>query len=415
MSEPDVHAGTGARDNLGQDSPYRVQLNRGFRWLRFMPFLEEAYGRDSFRDTLIRLRITLGVAALLAASMIALDTFIVKAEAHEGIAIWRYGVLGPSLVTAFLATFARDNFRWYRRVMLLLGPVIMTAAVVLVVNIEAQGNQSIFGVLVLALTFICYLVGLPFYAALLTNAVGLAVFVASADAFGLNQAITVYQFIVLLFASVIGATLAYNLEWLQRESWLEKRLLADTAERDGLTGLYNRVRLDTHLDYAWEQGKRDARSIALLMIDVDDFKPFNDEYGHQAGDQTLKQVAGVLAREARRPLDLAARFGGEEFVLVLYDTSHAHAVAVAQRVLQGVRMLGIPHAVSRASDVVTVSIGMAHVTPSPERSVDGLLQLADQGLYVAKDGGRNRVEVMSQAEYAHMQTGWFDRRKLMPM
>lgn len=392
-----------------QASPYRRQLESGPRWLKFERPLEEPYRRESFADNVGRLRFTLGIVAALAIAMILLDTFIVKAYASPAITVWRYLVLAPALLAAFLTTFLHEAWRWYPRVLLVLGPLVLTAATVLVVNVESQGNESIFGVLVLGITFIYYLVGLGFYGALITNGVGIAAFVVSGLVFGLMPEVLGYQLVVLLFASVVGATLAYKLECLQRRSWLEQRMLEEMAERDGLTGIYNRRRLEMHMPAVWEQGIRDSRPVALLMIDVDSFKAYNDRYGHQAGDEALKQVAAVLASAARRPLDMAARYGGEEFVVVLFNTTHDHAVGVAERILQDVRKLGIPHAASAASDVITVSIGLAHVTPALGRSMEGLMQIADQGVYIAKDSGGDRVEVMSQAEYAQMRTGWFDR------
>lgn len=392
-----------------QASPYRRQLDRGVRWLRFERSLEETYRRESFRQIKVRLRFTLLIALGLAVSVILLDTLVVRTTVPGYITVWRYGVLIPALAITFLATFLPEPWRWYRRIATVLGPVILASATVLIVNIEAQGNQSIFGVLVLAITFVYYLVGLSFYGAIVTNLVGIMTFVISAKVLGLAQTMVIYQFVVLLFASVVGATLAHNLEWLQRESWLEQRLLEETADRDGLTGLYNRRRFEMNLAFTWEQGLRESRPLALMMIDVDYFKLFNDRYGHQAGDEALKQVANVLAGAARRPLDIATRYGGEEFVVLLYDTTHDHAVLVAERILQDVRELGIANATSTASDVITVSIGLAHVMPTAGRSMEGLLQIADQGLYIAKDSGRNRLEVMTQAEYTQMRTGWFDR------
>lgn len=409
MSETHQHAAVSAKNDPLQGSPYRRQLKVGFRWLRFERSLEDSYRRESFQDSVARLRFTLAVVIVLAVAMILLDTFVMRASASGVITILRYGILGPSLLIAFLATFLREGWRWYPRIATVLGPMILSAGVVLVVNIEAQGHESIFGVIVLAITFIYYLVGMSFYGALITNVIGLVAFIVSAVIFGLAQTLIVYQLVILLFASVVGATLARQLERLQRENWLEQRMLEEMAERDGLTGIYNRRRLETHLKSVWEHGLRESRPLALLMVDVDQFKAYNDRYGHQAGDEALKQVASVLAGAARRPLDMAARYGGEEFVVVLFDSVDDHAARVAERIVEDVRKLGIPHAASKASDVVTVSIGLGHVTPSRGRSVDGLLQLADQGVYIAKDSGGNRVEAMSHAEYTHMRTGWFDR------
>jgi diguanylate cyclase (GGDEF)-like protein len=146
--------------------------------------------------------------------------------------------------------------------------------------------------------------------------------------------------------------------------------------------------------------------MALLMIDIDCFKAYNDRYGHQAGDEALKSVAGVLARAARRPLDFVARYGGEEFLVVLYDTTRDYAADLARKTMEGVRDLRIPHAQSSAANILTVSIGVAYVQPVAGRSADGFVQLADEALYVAKNSGRNCVHVM-ESEYAQLRTGSF--------
>ena len=120
-------------------------------------------------------------------------------------------------------------------------------------------------------------------------------------------------------------------------------------------------------------------------------------------------MAGALARFARRPLDLAARYGGEEFAVILFDTARADAERVGAEILEAVRKLAIPHQDSGAAPVLTISLGIACVVPAARRSWAGLVQLADQALYAAKDGGRNRLEVLEQ-EYEHMQTGYFHRK-----
>jgi diguanylate cyclase (GGDEF)-like protein len=187
-------------------------------------------------------------------------------------------------------------------------------------------------------------------------------------------------------------------------------MLAEAAMHDGLTGIPNRRRFDDHLQRVWAQSIRERKHIALLFADIDHFKLFNDRYGHQAGDEALKAVASVLTSFARRPLDLAARYGGEEFAIVLFDTGRDHAVRIAEEIMAAVRDLAVPHADSGAARVLTISIGIACVVPAAKRSWEGLVQLADQALYAAKDSGRNQARVQ-EAEYEHMKTGYFRRHQ----
>jgi diguanylate cyclase (GGDEF)-like protein len=219
----------------------------------------------------------------------------------------------------------------------------------------------------------------------------------------------VYYLCALLISSVICAMGAYSLEHARRTAWLEARMLAEHALHDGLTGIHNRRRFDEHLQRVWQQGRREHKPVSLLFADIDHFKKYNDRYGHQAGDEALKAVAAVLARHARRPFDLAARFGGEEFAVLLYDAGPRDASRIAAEALEEVRALGLRHEDSPADGLLTISIGVATAVPQANRSAAGLLQLADQALYAAKDGGRNQLRGLAD-EYEQMQTGYFHRR-----
>jgi diguanylate cyclase (GGDEF)-like protein len=167
-------------------------------------------------------------------------------------------------------------------------------------------------------------------------------------------------------------------------------LLNELAERDGLTGLYNRRTLDSHLDRVWRQGLRDGRGLAIAMIDVDHFKLYNDRYGHAQGDASLKAVADVVASIARRPLDLAARYGGEEFVLVWFHPAPSEMTNMGEQLRAGVERLAIPHLSSDLGHV-SVSVGTAFMLPVAGQSAAELLEVADAALFQAKNQGRNRV------------------------
>jgi diguanylate cyclase (GGDEF)-like protein len=147
--------------------------------------------------------------------------------------------------------------------------------------------------------------------------------------------------------------------------------------------------------------------MAVLLIDVDHFKAYNDRYGHQAGDQALRRIAQSLQGVVTRPLDVLARYGGEEFVAVLYDVDQHQATDIAAKMRRSVQDLGIEHRGSRTYSAVTTSIGIAVVAPTSNRNPRGALQLADQALYAAKVGGRNRVELMNEADYRMLVTGVF--------
>jgi diguanylate cyclase (GGDEF)-like protein len=169
--------------------------------------------------------------------------------------------------------------------------------------------------------------------------------------------------------------------------------LAALATTDALTGLANRRRFDEAMRLEVQRAARAAAPLSLLVMDVDDFKKFNDTHGHPAGDACLRAVGGALAGAVRRDTDLAARIGGEEFAVVLPATAEEAARQVAEAIRAAVRALAIAHAASRAASVVTLSVGVATVWPGGDTAPEAVLAAADAALYRAKAAGRDRVAV----------------------
>ncbi|MTW20044.1 diguanylate cyclase domain-containing protein [Allochromatium palmeri] len=168
--------------------------------------------------------------------------------------------------------------------------------------------------------------------------------------------------------------------------------LEQVAMQDGLTQIPNRRHFDQKLKEEWGRLTRNAKSLSLLMIDIDQFKFYNDHYGHGAGDECLRQVAQALYQVPQRPVDLVARYGGEEFAVVLPETDEEGAAHLARRLLEAVRALGIEHAYSDVAPQVSISIGVATHSPQhPKHNAEALKRSADQALYQAKSQGRNRV------------------------
>ncbi|MBF0372896.1 MAG: diguanylate cyclase [Alphaproteobacteria bacterium] len=163
------------------------------------------------------------------------------------------------------------------------------------------------------------------------------------------------------------------------------------SRTDGLTGIANRRWFDECLGTEWSRSARAGAPVGLLLLDIDSFKLFNDNYGHPAGDETLRRVARSVAEVVGRPPDLTARYGGEEIVCLLPETPLDRVVAVGQTVLAAVRALEIPHAHSKAAAIVTASIGAASLIATPDDPATLLVETADGALYRAKEGGRNRV------------------------
>ncbi|MEZ4371518.1 MAG: diguanylate cyclase [Polyangiaceae bacterium] len=206
-------------------------------------------------------------------------------------------------------------------------------------------------------------------------------------------------------ADFIGKPINPRLVRVRVENQLRVKDMSDrlrkSAKTDGLTGLYNRAWLDEAMNTEWRRARRTRGPLSMLLIDVDHFKLYNDHYGHPAGDRCLQAVARALRKIGRRPADTVARFGGEEFALLLPDTDGRGAEFVAQQLLSAIASLGLGHSKSPTSPLVSVSIGMATWDPSASSSprqtddiaaeIAEFVEQADRGLYVAKRSGRARA------------------------
>lgn len=206
-------------------------------------------------------------------------------------------------------------------------------------------------------------------------------------------------------ANFVGLVNGYVVETKERRLYLQESLLrlekqqlnelserlVQLAREDGLTQLANRRHFSDTFLMEWERARRERQSLALVFIDIDHFKAYNDTYGHLAGDHALQQVASVIQAAVRRAGDLAARYGGEEFVLLLPNTPMTGAMELADELLHQVDALQLPHKASSVSNHVTISVGVCAVVPDMHLAPSQLIDAADEALYQAKHGGRHRV------------------------
>jgi len=169
------------------------------------------------------------------------------------------------------------------------------------------------------------------------------------------------------------------------------KILQRLSSLDGLTGISNRRRFDQLLKKEWLRAIRHSSSISIIMIDIDFFKLFNDTYGHQGGDDCLKQVAEALENSIHRETDMVARYGGEEFVAILPETGVQGALEVAKNMCSKIETLHIPHKSSKITNHLTISVGVATAVPERGSQPETLIAAADQALYEAKNNGRNQV------------------------
>jgi diguanylate cyclase (GGDEF)-like protein len=181
--------------------------------------------------------------------------------------------------------------------------------------------------------------------------------------------------------------------WLSKQKIEEQKLaLEKLSLRDPLTGLWNRRQYNESIQTEWQRCLRHRHPISLIFIDVDYFKNYNDSYGHLAGDRCLYLIAQILDGSLGRSTDMAFRYGGEEFVILLPESAKEEALKTANMLLLEIEAEAIPHCQSLVKNCVTVSMGVSCTIPSPETSADQLIQDADTALYQAKENGRNQVQ-----------------------
>ncbi|WP_374518034.1 GGDEF domain-containing protein [Undibacterium squillarum] len=208
----------------------------------------------------------------------------------------------------------------------------------------------------------------------------------------LHQSITLSPLVIndqgCCLIQVTDATTSIKREKILRS---HSELLRKEATTDGLTGIYNRRFFDEHFKIALGNSHRQNTSLSVFMVDIDFFKEYNDHYGHVAGDKTLIQVAATLRRQLMRASDVVARFGGEEFVLMLPNMAEDAAYRFAEKLRLAIWELNIPHEKSRLDHRISISVGFSHYQKMENTNPDELLNTADHALYEAKHRGRNQT------------------------
>ncbi|WP_116809524.1 GGDEF domain-containing protein [Steroidobacter cummioxidans] len=387
------------------DSPYAAELLRAQQHLQFSPEVEAEYVRTHLLDSHLLIRVTCALAAVLAVARGVEQTATGFPVGGPAIAIALVTIASVLLASVAWSSVFERLFLPFARVIVPVRNVVVAGCIAAA---AADGQREMLMFLPLLLFGPFFFLGLSHRTALFTSMLTAASFVVHAALCGLALPVALRSIAFLLIALAGCAVAARHLERLSRTSFLETRLISQLAQHDTLTGTKNRRVFDEHLARLWPQAVAEKHTIAILLIDVDHFKAYNDYYGHQAGDGSLRQIAECLQSIVRGPLDVLSRYGGEEFVAMLFDVDSDQAMAIADRARRSVHELGIEHRGSRTSATITISIGVAVIEPSPARTPRGALQLADQALYAAKISGRNRVRMMNEADYEMLVTGMFN-------
>lgn len=372
--------------------------------LRFEAENEQRF-RDHYEHSATRPRLILhGLGAAMIAATPFYDRFLLHVpESFVEVSRWlQFGLQIPPILLAMWCTWYAPMRRWS-------APLTVLAMILTGIGLCLQhviGRMHDFHVphefAALAVAAVCMLGRLRLrylmpWAGLLT----LAVSVIQLYGFDFSSA-AFYNVVSIWMLLLLSVTAAYLLESSARENWRQRGLLESQAALDGLTSLPNRRHFDRTFVQLLRQAAREHKNVALMVLDVDHFKAYNDRYGHPAGDECLRRIARWMEQSMRRPQDFCARIGGEEFAAVWFDARMDFAPMLAAKLRAGITDLGIEHVGGVHRSVVSASGGFVQiVSPSNEEAAAAfaseMVQQADQALYEAKRGGRDRMVEVGHA------------------
>ncbi len=388
------------------------QASRRWHWrLRWSRQLEtdfQHYYADRYRSQMV-LGLAVGALAMVVS---VFEDFLIPAGQRDMPLFIRFGLVFPSVLILVFLISRPSLSRWQQPILMLSTLGGASAFLLMAFFVSSPLGRMYVDTLMLIQMFGLTLLRQQFsygVACVLVIVAGSTAALMLLDFPG-THADRLIDLMLIIFAGILCLVANYMMERSARSDYLQQRLLEVGQQdlektnahlqlllrSDGLTGIANRRHFDDCLAEEFRRAVRARTSLALLMIDIDSFKQYNDSYGHQAGDETLVRVAQVLALFARRPGDVAARYGGEEFALILSGSNEADALVIADEIVAHVFEKNIPHRSARVSDRVTVSIGVASLQPDQDAFDEAeLIARADQALYFAKSSGRNRARSWS--------------------
>ena len=368
------------------DDRYAVQRRSGFPWLRFIPDLESEYRASYIKLNATRIRVASLLGILSVFGFIGLDQFVGMNLQGRFSDLLLIAVTVPAVFVPFAATF-RPNPGAYLLPMVFAAVLLMAESVLAVIVIGRSTHPWFpWEALLVVTTFVFFVSGLMFYQAVLANLVVWVCFVVTNWSVQSHDRL-LYEAYYLLIANGVGWLGLYMLEHQSRLAFLMQNELRQQAVLDSLTGLMNRRAFNSHLEAAWLQAQREQTSVGVMLIDLDSFKQMNDGRGHPFGDRALQHIAHVLRTAAMRPLDAAARYGGDEFVAVWYGVDGAWFGRLAQELPQ--RFAAFDN--GNAGEPLAVSGGAVLAWPRPGTTMRDAIRLADEKLYDMKRHQRGQI------------------------
>jgi len=292
----------------GTSSLYDEQLSAGFDGLRFSDFLENEFRDDYLKENFQKSRLVTGLSLIVVVIITLINTFAADGPAPM---IGRFGMIlmAPILLVTLLSSYIGHRFV-YHSLLALSALIIGIAGSVVDVQASLAGQGYYFSGQIGWIFIIWSMLGLLFSPAAALCAVVSIIYLVCAIFVGLPFEEVLFEGFMLLNVNLLGGYSCYKIEHAARRTFLESRILNQRAERDGLTGLFNRRAFDEYMEKIRRQSRRDNEPVTIMLIDIDHCKPYNDLDGHQAADETFKKLAGVITNNVNRPLDIAGRDGG---------------------------------------------------------------------------------------------------------
>ena len=363
---------------------------------------DQAFRQYYVDRTLPIARAAIGIGVALIVAITIIDLFMMPEAFIEKVLPLRIVTMLIPMLGVVGATFLLSKRSWLPYLLQLVAILVGVSAVVTSFIAIQTDVDMVFGGAIF-LTFAIYVAlglnsrqsmtaGWSTYAAYLFLAIGLDI--PAHD--------VTYGAFLLGASNVIGTFVSFRLERNAREIFDNSRELKRLARTDALTGLFNRRTFDEHLGKVWKQARRDEKTVAIVIADIDHFKLYNDCYGHHKGDQCVSAIADALTVAVSRPLDLVARYGGAEFAMVLFDPTPAFLESFTQGLCHKVVDLDIEHKASEATPTVSLSVGAAIATAA-STTPEQLLRQADDALYEAKNQGRNQA-IVYRTEWGQQTT-----------
>ena len=381
-------------------------LSKGFPRLRFPSALEKRFQHDTAADRLRVIIITAFLVVILFNGYLLTDSLMIPDVFAEAVTL-RTGLFTPVCLIG-LYVLIKTPSPFFREVLVLLASILASAISLYLLCISKDSLAGPYLTsMAMTVMFSHSVAQLRFWMAIILDIL-IVIGTAVALNFMPSAPLEVMIPVGMVLISTVTFTLfgCYSLERDERQNWLLRlresnllnalRMANERLEKisrsDLLTQVANRRHFDEFLTQVWDRAQVNGNEVSLIMIDVDHFKAYNDQYGHPAGDECLRQIASALKRRLRRPGDLVARFGGEEFIAVLTGTTLPIALQAADRIKVAIERLHLPHLGSQTNSFVTVSVGVASMRPKDQGTTrKALIVQVDEALYKAKNSGRNRV------------------------